>query len=96
MGGECREVSGWEEGFGPMLTEPDTERTIVVRGETVHPHRYQLHWAGFEPDIRPRSAEALAAARAKREAKALEQEAEGNLFADAVRAEGPVKKGRSR
>jgi hypothetical protein len=33
-----------------MLTEPDPTRTIEMKGQQVHPHRYELNWAGFEPD----------------------------------------------
>ncbi|MBY0459085.1 MAG: hypothetical protein K2V38_17250 [Gemmataceae bacterium] len=36
------EVESYPQGFGAMLTEPDTERTIEVRGESVHPHKYEL------------------------------------------------------
>lgn len=89
--GKAREVPGYRETFGPMLTEPDLSRTIEVKGELVHPHRYELHWSGFEPEYRPQSAEALAAAREKREQKAIEKEAAGSLFADQIRAEGYVK-----
>jgi len=90
--GKAREVPSWEDAFGAMLTEPDPSRTIEVRGETVHPHRYELHWSGFDPGYEPRTAEQLAAARAKREEKAVEKEAEGSLFADLIRAEGPLPK----
>jgi hypothetical protein len=42
----------------------------------------------------PRTAEQLAAARVKREERAVEREAEKNpLFADQIRAEGHVPKG---
>lgn len=99
--GTAREVPGWKEAFGPMLTEPDPERTIEVRGESVHPHRYELHWSGFEPGYEPRTPEQLAEAREKREVKAeakdaaeLEEIARGSLFPDWVREQG--KSGRKR
>lgn len=103
--GAPREVEGYREAFGEMLTEPDPDRVIEVKGQTVHPHRYQLHWSGFEPDYRPRSAEQLAAAREKRKAKeddahrqAVEEAAEGSLFPEWVREEGyvPDRKGKGR
>lgn len=50
------ECSGYEEGFGSMLLEPHWARTIEVRGQAVHPHRYSLCWAGYEL-YRPKSAE---------------------------------------
>lgn len=87
VGGQPREVAGYEDGFGAMLTEPDTGRTIVVRGQTVHPHRYGLYWSGYDPDYNPKTAELLAAARGRREEKAadkerkaVEQLAAGSLF----------------
>ena len=52
-----REVESYQQAFGAMLTDPDPNRTIEVRGEKVHPHLYELHWSGFEPDYAPRSAE---------------------------------------
>lgn len=102
-GGVPAVVTGYEEGFGAMLTEPDPERTVEVRGERVHPHRYGLYWAGYERGYRPASAEELAARRERREAKAeaaeraeWEASLDGNLFADLIRAEGfePTRKGK--
>jgi hypothetical protein len=84
-------------GFGDMLTEPHPSMTIEVLGKTVAPHRYSLHWSGFEPDYVPKTAEQLAAARKKREDKAVEKEAaESPLFADLIRAEGYVPPKRKR
>jgi hypothetical protein len=87
VGGQPREVAGYEDGFGAMLTEPDTGRTIDVRGQSVHPHRYGLYWSGYEPDYRPKTAEQLASARDRREQKAADKErqeiealAAGTLF----------------
>jgi hypothetical protein len=64
--GQPREVGSYEDGFGPMLLEPDLGRTIEVRGEQVHPHRYSLCWAGYDL-YQPRTAEQLAALRVSRE-----------------------------
>lgn len=102
--GQAREVSGYEEGFGPMLTEPDPERTIEVKGATVRPHRYGLFWSGYEPDYRPQSAEALAAARERREEKKdakerdeIEKLAAGSLFPEWILEQAEEqKKGRKR
>jgi hypothetical protein len=82
-----QEVAGYEAGFGAMLTESDTERTIEVRGQSIHPHRYGLYWSGYDPDYNPKTAEQLAAARGRREQKAADKErreieelAAGSLF----------------
>ena len=90
--GQPVEVAGLEEGFGNRLNEPDPDRGFMLKGRFVRVHRYSLYWAGYEPDYRPKSAEQLAAARHRREQKAVEAEAKGNLFADLVRAEGYVAK----
>jgi hypothetical protein len=94
--GEPRECPSMEAGFGDMLAEPHPTLTIDVFGKAVAPHRYSLYWSGFEPDYRPQSAEQLAAARERREQKAVETEAEGNLFAELIRAEGYVPPKRKR
>ena len=81
-----------------MLLEPDLERTIEVRGKQVHPHKYSLCWADV-PLYAPRTAEQLAGARARREGRAVEKEAEEMpLFGEQIRAEGyrQVRKGRKR
>jgi hypothetical protein len=71
--GKVTECASYEEGFGPMLLEPDTERTITVRGENVHPHKYSLNWACYEL-YEPRSATQLAALRESRERGKAERE----------------------
>lgn len=86
--GHSVEVASVEEGFGPMLTEADLDRTIEVKGQRVALHRYGLYWSGFEKDYRPQSAEQLAMARSRREARSVEKEADGSLFADLIRQEG--------
>ena len=96
--GRVVEHASYEAGFGPMLLEPHPTRTIEVRGQMVHPHRYSLCWAPFEL-YEPQTAEQLAAARVKREERAVEREAEKSpLFADQIRDEGYrlVRKGRPR
>lgn len=95
--GKPREVAGYEEGFGEMLTEPDPVRGFEKDGVFHHVHRYALHWAGYENNYQPKSAEALAAARLKREARAVEKEAKENpLFASEIRREGYVPRKRGR
>ncbi|WP_143393238.1 hypothetical protein [Fimbriiglobus ruber] len=96
IGDETRECASYEEGFGVMLTEPDPTRGFTHKGQWCRVNRYSLYWAGYEPGYTPRTAEQLATAREKREAKAVEREAEGNLFADAVREEGFIPKRRGR
>jgi hypothetical protein len=75
------EVADHREGFGDLLLEPDPVRTIEVRGEQVHPHRYALCWAPLEL-YEPKTAEQLAALRASRErgkaARAAKRWAEEN------------------
>jgi hypothetical protein len=71
--GNVREVASYQEGFGSMLLEPDPARTIELRGQKVHPHRYSLCWAPFEL-YRPTSAEELAALRVSRERGRPERE----------------------
>ena len=89
------ECGSYQEGFGPMLMEPHPTRRIEVRGQVVAPGRYSLCWAGYDLYV-PRSAEQLAAARDRREQNALEREADDSLFADQIRAEGPLRKNRGR
>jgi hypothetical protein len=72
-GGRVVEHASYEAGFGPMLLEPHPTRTIEVRGQQVHPHRYSLCWAAYEL-YQPRTAEQLAALRATRERKKAERE----------------------
>jgi hypothetical protein len=104
IGDQVRECSGYEDGFGEMLLEPDPNRTIEVKGTQVHPHRYSLYWAGYEPGYAPRSAEQLAAARGKREEKKearerkeLEDLANASLFPEWILEQAEeAKKGRKR
>ncbi len=71
--GRVVEHTSYEAGFGPMLLEPHPTRTIEVRGQLVHPHRYNLCWAPF-PLYEPKTAEQLAALRVSRERKKAERE----------------------
>jgi len=48
-------------------------RTIEVRGQVVHPHRYSLCWAPYELYV-PKTAEQLAALRESRERGKAERE----------------------
>jgi hypothetical protein len=89
-GGKPVECTGYQDGFGPMLTEPDPRREFEANGTRHAVHRYSLYWAGYEADYRPRTAGQLAVTRARREQKAVEREAEGSLFADLIRQEGYV------
>jgi hypothetical protein len=92
VGGTPEEVAGVEEGFGAMLGEKHPTKGFRHNGRWLRHGRYSLYWSGFEPDYRPRTADQLAAARARREQKAVEREAEGSLFADLIREEGYVPK----
>jgi hypothetical protein len=49
-----------------MLREPDLTRTVEIRGQQAHPHRYSVCFAPFEL-YHPQTAEQLAALRASRE-----------------------------
>jgi hypothetical protein len=87
--GKPVECPGYQEGFGAMLTEPDPKRGFEKDGRWHAVHRYSLYWAGYEPGYQPLTAEQLAAARERRELRAVEKEAEAHpLFADVIRAEG--------
>ncbi|MFO0796358.1 MAG: hypothetical protein U0804_02710 [Gemmataceae bacterium] len=57
-------------------------------------HRFSLCWRWFEPNYRPQSSDQLAAARERREQKAVENEADGSLFTEQIREEGYVPKKR--
>jgi hypothetical protein len=107
IGDRLRECSGYEDGFGAMLTEPDPQRTFLHKGEQVHVHKHSLYWAGYEKDYAPRTAEQLAAAREKREEKAEEKEqkeieylANASLFPEWIKEQAAEqkekKKGRKR
>jgi hypothetical protein len=89
--GLVTEVSGYEEGFGPMLQEPHPSMRIEVRGQSVAPHRYSLCWSPIEK-YSPRTAEELAAARVTRERnRAIREQAKFErdypLFAEIERQE---------
>lgn len=89
--GVPREVASVEEGFGDMYHEKHPTRGFEHRGQWIPWQRYSLHWGGYEL-YTPQTAEQLAAARLKREAKAVEKEAQvAPLFADLIREEGYVK-----
>lgn len=78
------------------LTEQQL-RQVVDEIETYPIHRYGLYWSGYEPDYKPRTAASLAAARERREARVVEREAtNAPLFAEVIREQGYVKKGRRR
>ena len=90
--GMARECGPYQEALKDMLDEPHPTRTFTHKGQVVPIHRFEIHWSGFEPNYRPASAEQLAAARAKREAKAerrwqeqVDREARSSLFPDLVR-----------
>ena len=96
--GLVTEVSGYEEGFGPMLQEPHPSMRIEVRGQSVAPNRYSLCWAPIEK-YSPRTAEALAAARVTRERnRAIREQAkferEYPLFVEIERQEKEEGRGR--
>jgi len=71
--GRATEVASMEAGFGEMLLAPDLERTIEIRGQRVHPHKYSLCFAPYELYV-PKSADALAALRVSRERGKAERE----------------------
>lgn len=64
--GVVTECESMEAGFGEKLLEPHPTRTIEVRGQMVHPHRYSLCFAPFEL-YEPKSAADLAKLRQTRE-----------------------------
>jgi hypothetical protein len=96
--GKPVQVASYEDGFGPMLLEPDPVRTIEVRGQKAHPHRYSLCWAPFEL-YTPKTAEQLAALRVSRERRKAEREErkwqeENPLLAFAERQKAEEERGR--
>jgi hypothetical protein len=85
------EHANYQEAFGSMLLESHPTMRIEVKGQSVAPHRFNLCWTPLET-YSPRSAEQLAAARAKRERNKSERAerkwAKDNpLFADLFRSE---------
>jgi hypothetical protein len=84
--GHILHAGSYEPLFGALLHEKHPTRTIEVRGQQEPCPRYSLCWSALEL-YEPRSAEQLAAARAKREERASEKEAEAHpLFADQIRS----------
>ena len=84
--GQVRQADSYEPLFGELLHEPHPTRTLEVRGRHVPCPRYSLCWSALDL-YEPRSAEQLAAARAKREQRATERKAEENpLFAEQIRS----------
>jgi hypothetical protein len=72
--------------FGDLLQEPHPTRTLDIRGKQVPCPRYHVCWSALEL-YEPRSAEQLAAARAKRELRAIDKAAESySLFAEQIRS----------
>lgn len=85
--GQILQADRYEPLFGELLQAPHPTRTLIIRGEPVPCPRYELYWSALEL-YQPRSAEQLAAARAKREQRAIAKEIKENpLFADQIRAE---------
>lgn len=92
--GKPVEVADYKEAFGSMLAEPHPTMRIEIKGEMVAPGRYSLCWAPIET-YEPQTADELAAAREKREAKALQAEADASpLFSQQILAEGRKPRGR--
>lgn len=86
--GKVLHAARYEPLFGDLLHAPHPTRTLEVRGQQVPCPRYELCWSALEL-YEPRSAGQLAAARQKREQRAVEKEARENpLFADQIREEG--------
>jgi hypothetical protein len=85
--GDVRHADNYEELFGELLTEKHPTRTVEVQGRQVPAGKYELCWAALER-YEPRSPAALAAARVKREERAVERLAVANpLFQEQIRAE---------
>jgi hypothetical protein len=84
--GQVLHADSYQPLFGDILQAPHPTRTIEVRGQKVPSPRYHLYWSALEL-YAPRSAEQLAAARLKRQARAIAKDAQDNpLFADQIRA----------
>jgi len=90
--GRVERANCYETLFGDLLKEAHPSRTVEVRGEQVPVRKYELCWSSLDL-YRPRSPEALAAARENGEDRAVEKEAVSTpLFAEQIRAEGPARK----
>jgi hypothetical protein len=89
--GQVLTAGSYEPLFADLLTEKHPTKTVEVKGQHIPVGRYELCWSALE-QYHPRSAESLAAAREKREERAVEKEALANpLFADQIRAEGTTR-----
>lgn len=62
--GVAKECGQYDEAFAELLVEKHPTKLI---------YKHQVHWSGYEPDYRPKTAEQLAAAREGRERKADEK-----------------------
>ena len=90
--GTIRHADTYEPLFGDLLNELHPARTIEIGGQQVPVGRWELCWSALEL-YSPRSADELAAARQRREAKAVEREASAMpLFSETILAEGPIQK----
>jgi hypothetical protein len=86
--GQLAKSTSYEPLFGDLLHEKHQSRTMEIRGEQVPVDRYELCWSAMEL-YHPRSAEALATAREKRQERAVANEAEASpLFSEQILAEG--------
>jgi hypothetical protein len=84
--GQIMHADSYEPLFSGLLHEPHPTSTLEVQGQEVPCPRYSLCWSALEL-YEPRTAEQLAAARVKREQRAIENEARENpLFAEQIRA----------
>jgi hypothetical protein len=84
--GTVRHADNYEELFGELLTEKHPTKTVEVKSQQVPVGRWELCWSALER-YAPRSASSLAAARVKREEKAVNKLADENpLFQDEIRA----------
>jgi hypothetical protein len=82
--GKVLHADSYEPLFGDLLHAPHPTRTLAIRGQQVPCPCYSLCWSALEL-YEPRSAEQLAAARAKREQRAIEKQAQEHpLFADQI------------
>ncbi|HZY84002.1 MAG TPA: hypothetical protein VFE78_04180 [Gemmataceae bacterium] len=84
--GSMKKAQLYEELFGKLMHEKHPTLTFEFKGQQVPADRYELVWRALE-EYHPRSAEALAAGRVKREENAVEKAAQENpLFAEQIRA----------
>jgi hypothetical protein len=84
--GRVLQAERYEPLFGDLLFEPHPTRTVEVGGKPAPCPRYNLYWSALER-YAPRSAEQLAAARVKREQRAIDRQATVNpLFKEQIRS----------